>query len=323
MTHRLVLLDPMAPDRLEGFRENLPQGFTLANAASRSASDQLEAIRGATFAITGGVPIGAEMMRVGAESGLRAVHKWGVGYDNIHVETARSLGVRVLRTTGSNSVAVAETAVGLMLALLRNIVEGHGALSKGDWAKSRLAPGCTLVSNKTVGLVGLGLIGQAVARMLGGFGCRVLYAKPTPLPAGQEAALGVGHVPLPQLLAEADLVSLHCALTPATERLIDAAALRAMRPGSYLINTARGGIVDEAALCDAILSGHLAGAAFDVFDEEPLPPNHRLLSLPRTIVTPHIAALAAENYLKSVRRMLANLAAIAEGRDPAPLDVVV
>lgn len=323
MTYRIVLLDPATPDPIARFAAHVPGEFELTTAASRDPADQLAAIRDADFAITGGVPVTPEMMRAGAASRLKAVHKWGVGYDNIDIDTAREVGVRVLRTTGSNAVAVAETAVALILAAQRNIVAGHVGLLEGEWAKGRLSPTCTLIANKTVGLIGLGAIGVAVARMLGGFGCRILYTKPHPLSADEEAALGVTHVPLDVLLAEADIVSLHCALTPETARLIDAAALAAMKPGAYLVNTARGGVLDEDALAEAILSGHLGGAALDVFDEEPLPPGHRLIGLPRVVVTPHIAALAAESHGPTIERMIRNLADLAAGREPAALDVVV
>ena len=241
MTHRVVLLDPATPERMEQIGAFLPDGYTLHTAASRSPQDQLQAIAGATYAITGGVPVTAEMMKAGAASKLRAVHKWGVGYDNIDIESARSHGIRVMRTTGSNATAVAETAVGLILAAQRNIVAGHLALLDGEWAKGRLAQTCTLVAGKTVGLVGLGHIGKSVARILRGFGCTTLYSKPTALSGEEERELGVTYAELPELLDRCDVISLHCALTSQTSGLIDAAALARMKRGAYLVNTARGG----------------------------------------------------------------------------------
>ena len=323
MTHRVVLLDPVTPERMEQIGAFLPDGYTLHTAASRSPQDQLQAIAGATYAITGGVPVTAEMMKAGAASNLRAVHKWGVGYDNIDIESARSHGIRVMRTTGSNATAVAETAVGLILAAQRNIVAGHLALLEGEWAKGRLAQTCTLVANKTVGLVGLGYIGKSVARILRGFGCTTLYSKPTALSGEEERELGVTYAELTDLLDRCDVVSLHCALTSQTSGFINAAALARMKRGAYLVNTARGGIVIESDLADAVESGHLGGAAVDVFDEEPVPPGHRLLGLERVIVTPHLAALAAENFPASVQRMFTNFTCVTDGRDPPALDVVV
>jgi phosphoglycerate dehydrogenase-like enzyme len=263
------------------------------------------------------------MMTEGAKAGLKAVHKWGVGYDNIDIETAREAGVRVLRTTGSNAVPVAETAVALMLALQRSIVAGHTDMQEGKWSKWEVGPRTYMLTGKTVGLIGLGHIGKNVARMLQGFGCRLLYYKPRPLSQDEARALGVTHTPLDRLLAEADVVSLHCNLTPETSSLIDAGSLAAMKDGALLINTARGGIVDENAVADAIESGRLRGAAFDVFEIEPTPPDHRLIGLPGVIVTPHIASQAVDNFAGAVTRMIDNLAMLADGQEPPEGDVVV
>ncbi|QDL93538.1 3-phosphoglycerate dehydrogenase [Paroceanicella profunda] len=314
------MLDPVAPERLARVAALLPEGWEIGTAASRAPRDQLAALTGARFAITGDVPVTAAMMEV---PGLAAVHKWGVGYDNIDCDAARAHGVRVLRTTGSNAVAVAETALGMMLALERNIVRGHVALRGGAWAKGALAPTSGTLSGKVVGIVGLGHIGTALARLLRGFGCGLLYTKRRRLPAAEEAALGVRYVPLDTLLAEADVVSLHCALTPDTTGLIGAAALSRMKPGALLVNLARGGVVDEEALADAIEAGALRGAATDVFAVEPMTPGHRLARLDRVIVTPHLGAVSAESFEPTLRRIFVNLAAIARGAAPPEHDVVV
>ena len=323
MSDTIVFLDPLPRERLDRLAHHAGPRFAIANAASRDPEDQLSAIREARFAISGDVPITGAMLREGAANGLLAVHKWGVGIDNFDLETAREVGVRVLRTTGSNAVAVAETALGLMLALNRQLVAGHVGLLGGEWLKATLSPQTATLSGKTVGLVGLGYIGKNVARFLKGFGCRVLYMKPTPLDAAEEAELGVVRASLAEILAESDVVSLHCALTAETRGLIGRDALAAMKPSAILVNTARGGIVIEDDLADALEAGRLRGAAIDVYEVEPAPPNHRLVGMANVVTTPHIAALAADTFATTVGRMFANLAAVADGAEVPPLDVVV
>jgi phosphoglycerate dehydrogenase-like enzyme len=318
----IAILDPLGPDRLSRFATLVPERFTVRAAAGRSEAEQMAAVRGATYLVTGDLPVTGAMMRAGAQDRLKAVHKWGVGYDNIDVEAARAAGVRVLRTTGSNALPVAETAVALMLALMRNLVAGHQGMQAGEWGKWTLGPRTFTLSGKTVGLVGLGFIGKQTARLLAPFGCRLLYAKPTPLPAQEAAALGVEHAAVERLLEQSDVVSLHCSLTPQTKGLIDAGALTAMKPGAVLVNTARGGVADEAAVAAALRGGRLAGAAFDVFAIEPIRQDNPLLGAPNAILTPHIASQSVDNYAPTVRRMMNNLSALSDGAEPPALDVV-
>ncbi|MEM9250411.1 MAG: 2-hydroxyacid dehydrogenase [Pseudomonadota bacterium] len=323
MTESVVVIDPLTPDRLARFASHFPEPFTVRAAESRERDAQMAALQGAKYLITADMPVDPEMMRVGRTDSLVAVHKWGVGYDNIAIETAREVGVRVLRTTGSNALPVAETAVALMLALQRGIVAGHVGMQAGEWGKWTVGPGCLTLSGKTVGLIGLGYIGKQTARLLRGFGCRLLYAKPNALAPEEARDLGVEHVPVAQLIAEADVITLHCALTPQTANLINADSIATMKEGAILVNTARGGIADENAVAVALSAGKLRGAAFDVFDVEPTTPDNPLLAAPNAIVTPHIASQAADNYSKTVNRMVANLSALSQGTVPPDLDIVV
>ncbi|MEI4470618.1 2-hydroxyacid dehydrogenase [Frigidibacter sp. MR17.24] len=323
MTARLMMLDPATPERLDRLRPFLPEGFTIATASGRDPQAQLEAIRQAEFAITGDVPVSAEMFAEGARCGLRAVQKWGVGYDNIDLDAARAAGVRVMRTTGSNAVAVAETALAMMLALNRNIVAGHAGVTGGGWPKGALGATSMMLSGKTVGILGFGFIGQALARLLAGFGCEILYTKRSPLPAAEEARLGARAVTLDALLARADVLSLHCELNAQTRGLIDAAALSRMKPGAILVNLARGGVVVEADLAAAVRSGQLRGAGVDVFATEPVEPGNPLVGLERVITTPHLGAMSADNFAPTVTRMMANLAAVHRGEAPPAGDVLV
>lgn len=317
---KLVMLDPMTPERLERIAAYLPEGWQISTAASRAPADQLAALEGAQFGITGDVPVSAEMMAV---PGLKGVHKWGVGYDNIDCVAAKACGVRVMRTTGSNAVAVAETTLGLMLAVNRNIVRGHVGIHEGKWRKGELSPSSMMLSGKTVGIIGLGYIGKALARLLKGFGCTVLYTKRSPLDAAEEAELNARFAPLDEILRSADVLSLHCELNDATRGIINRDSLALMKPDAILVNAARGGVVVEADLAEAIRGNRLRGAGVDVFAIEPIEPGNPLIGLDRVIVTPHVGAISADNFVPSITRMVANMRAVDEGRDPPALDTVV
>ena len=321
MPETIVLLDMTTPERADRLRALLPDGFVLTHGTARGDPHMQEIIAQADYAISGQVAVSGDVLR--AAKKLKLLHKWGVGYDNIDVATARELGIRVARTTGSNALPVAEFALGLMLSSLRFIAYGHQELKKGNWATGKLPGDTFMLSGKTVGIVGFGAIGQNVAKLLKGFGCKILYSKRTPLAAEEEAALGVAHAPLSRILAEADIVSLHCPLTPETANLIDAAAFKAMKKTAVLVNVARGGVVDEAALVDALRFREIAGAAMDVFSVEPLPADSQLLTLDNLVVTPHLAAMAADNFAPTVRRMFANIAHVSRGEPVPERDLVV
>ena len=315
MPETIVVLDPLMPERAERLRALLPPGFVLTHGTARGDDHLKQIIGEADYAISGQVGVSGEVLR--AAKRLKLLHKWGVGVDNLDVEAARELGIRVARTTGSNAVPVAEFTLGLTLAALRCIAYGHAELKKGEWRTGRLPSETFTLSGKTVGIVGFGAIGRNVAKLVRGFGCTVLYAKRAPLGAEEEAALGVRHAALPELLAAADVVTLNCPLTPETTGLIDAAAFRAMKRTAVLVNVARGGVVVEADLVEALRGGTIAAAAFDVFETEPLPADSPLLALDNLVVTPHLAAIAADNFVPTVNQMFGNIARHARG-EPVP-----
>jgi phosphoglycerate dehydrogenase-like enzyme len=321
MTETIVLLDMTSPDRAEKLRALLPPGFVLTHGTARGDEHMKQIIAEADYAISGQVGVSADVLR--AAKKLKLLHKWGVGVDNIDVAAAKELGIKVARTTGSNAVPVAEFTLGLMLSALRYIGYGHAELKKGHWATGHLPGETFMLSGKTVGIVGFGAIGKNVAKLLKGFGCTILYSKRQPLSASEEAALGVKHATMAELLAQSDVVSLHCPLTPETTNLIDKAALAAMKKTAVLINVARGGVVNEADLVVALRAKDIAGAAMDVYSVEPLPAESELLTLDNIVVTPHLAAMAADNFAPTVTRMFANMAHVSRGEPVPPLDLVV
>jgi D-3-phosphoglycerate dehydrogenase len=221
---------------------------------------------------------------------LRVVGRAGVGVDNIDLPEATKRGVLVMSTPGGNAVSVAEHTFALLLALARQVPRLDKAIHEGRWEKSSAAG--TEVRGKTLGLIGLGRIGSEVAVRAEAFDMRVLGYDPYISEAAAHE-VSVELVPLEKLLAESDFVSLHAALSPATQNLINAKTLEKMKTGARLVNAARGELIEEAALAEALKSGKLAGAALDVFVEEP-PKNSPLVGLPNVIATPHVAGSTVE-----------------------------
>ena len=320
MTETIVVLDAISETIADRLRALLPDGFELNHATALGDDHLMKTVAEADYAISGQVAVSGAVLRAGRR--LKLLHKWGVGVDNLDIETARELGIQVARTTGSNSTAVAEFTIGLMICALRHIPHGHFALQHGEWRNWR-GRSPFLLSGKTVGLVGFGAIGKAVARLLSGFGCVVLYTKPRRLGADEEKRFGVAFAELPELLARSDVVSLHCPLTPATAGLIDRAALSSMKPTAVLVNAARGGIVAEHDLAWALRNRVIHAAAVDVYDIEPLPATSPLLHVDNLTLTPHLGAMAADTFEPTVRRMFANIARVSRGEPVPALDAVV
>jgi (S)-sulfolactate dehydrogenase len=226
---------------------------------------------------------------------LRVVGRLGVGLDNIDVAACRARGIAVIPATGANALAVAEYVIGTTMLLLRGAYGATAEVASGSWPRAALSNGRE-TAGKTLGIVGFGGIGRLVARLAQGLGMRVIAFDPLLRPndpAWTES--GVGRRTLEQLLAESDAVTLHVPLLPETRHLIDAGWIAAMRPGAVLINTARGGVVDEPALAAALRAGRLAGASLDVFEHEPLPAGSVLAGVPNLLLTPHIAGVTVES----------------------------
>jgi len=226
---------------------------------------------------------------------MRAVGRLGVGLDNIDVAACEAAGIAVFPATGANSLAVAEYVVATAMVLLRGAYLSSADVAAGQWPRGRMSQGRE-TAGKTLGLVGFGGIGRMTAKLAQGLGMRVLGHDPALAPdAAAWAASGVGRRELDALLAEADVVSLHVPLTDSTRGLIGAARLARMKPDAVLVNTARGGVVDEAALAQALRAGRLGGAALDVFDDEPLRAGSPLAGAPNLILTPHIGGVTRES----------------------------
>jgi len=217
---------------------------------------------------------------------LKVIARYGVGVDNVDLEAAKAKGIVVTNTPGANSVSVAELALGLMLALARQIPEAVEAVHQGKWPRYA---GLSL-QGKTIGLLGLGAIGRQLVRRLAGFDCRIVAHDPL-VDAGVARDLNVELTTLDGVLGQADFVSLHVPLLPETRGMVNEVFLRKMKPGAFLVNTARGEIIDEGAMLQALQSGHLRGAGLDAFAVEPPDADNPLLKLPQVVATPHLGAM--------------------------------
>ncbi len=255
---------------------------------------------------------------------LRIISQYAVGYDNIDVECATKHGVYVTNTPGVLADATADLTWALILAVSRRIVEADKVVRSGEWYKTGTGwhPMYMLgmeVTGKTLGIIGLGRIGREVARRAKGFKMKVLYYKRRRLAPEEEKELGVEYRSLEDLLKESDIVTIHVPLTEETRGLIGERELRMMKDTAILVNTSRGPVVDEEALIKALTKGWIAGAGLDVFNQEPLPPDHPLTKLDNVVLAPHIGSATWETRTRMAEKAVENLIAFAEGRVPPDL----
>ena len=249
---------------------------------------------------------------------LRYIGLFATGYDNIDLAAADERGITVCNVPGYSTDAVAQHTFALILQCASSVAAYDASVHRGDWCKSKkfsyFSDPIQELRGKTLSIVGYGSIGKAVARIGAAFGMRVLVYTRTPC-SGEDVCF----VPFEQALREADFLSLHCPLNDSSRGLIDAAALSLMKRSAYLINTARGAIVEEQALADALAAGGIAGAGIDVLSEEPMRPDHPYLTAPGCILTPHIAWAALEARVRLIAAVAENLRAFLSG---APIHVV-
>ena len=246
---------------------------------------------------------------------LRVIAQTGNHVYHIDLPAAEALGIIVAKATGRFSRGAAELAIGFMIALMRHIPASDRAMKDGIWR----TPATPVLNGKTLGIVGLGHVGGHVAKIASAIGMRILAWSPR-LDPQKAARAGAVPVALDELLAASDVISIHATLTPESRGLIDARRLGLMKRSAILVNTARGAIVDEAALVAALAQGRIAGAGLDVFAEEPLPPGHPLTKLPNVILTPHLGWPTDQAYADFAEAAADALIAWLDGRDIARFD---
>ncbi len=255
---------------------------------------------------------------------LRIVAQYAVGFDNIDLECATKKGVYVTNTPGVLTQSVAEFTWGLILAVTRRIVEADNFVRSGEWwnTKTGWHPLMLLgmeLKGKTLGIIGMGRIGRTVAKIAKGFDVRILYYDVRPLPEEIEKELEAKYVDLDTLLKESDIVSVHVPLTPQTYHLIGERELKLMKKTAYIINTARGKVIDTQALVKALEEGWIAGAGLDVFEQEPLPPDNPLTKFKNVVLAPHIASATIEARTGMAELVAKNLIAFYKGEIPPTL----
>jgi phosphoglycerate dehydrogenase-like enzyme len=297
--------------RLQGAGIQPIEGYELGAAPSQERLNT--ALNGIWATVAGSERYSRRVLQSATE--LRVIARCGVGYDAIDVEAASDFGIAVIITPDANFESVADFTLALILASVRRLIVAHQTVLSGGWRLDGLSGD---LYGATVGIVGLGRIGRAVARRLQGFNCRILAVEPYPdlAPYGE---LGIELTTLEAMLPRVDVLTLHVPRTPETARMIGAAELARMKPSAVLVNTSRGGIVDEKALYDALTSRKLAGAALDVFEDEPLASDNPLCRCQNAVLSGHVSAftrLAAQRTMDAVVDALLDVAA---GKTPAGL----
>jgi D-3-phosphoglycerate dehydrogenase len=306
MDARVLVCEPIAEEGVQLLRQ---AGAQVDVRLGLSPAELAEAVRDYhALIVRSQTRVTAEVVRAG--QALQVIGRAGTGVDNIDVDAATERGIIVVNAPTGNTISAAEHTIALMLALARNIPQADAALRQGRWERTRFLG--TELRGKTLGVIGLGQVGSEVARRARGLEMRVLGFDPY-VPAERARVLGVELVSLEELLRQSDFVTVHTPLTEATRGLIGEEQLRMMKSTARVINTARGGIVDEEALYRALSEGWIAGAALDVFSREPIT-EHRLFSLENVVVTPHLGASTAEAQERVAVDVAQEVVAVLQGQ---------
>lgn len=262
--------------------------------------------------------------KMDALPGLKLIHSDGVGYNGIDTRAAKERGILVCNCKGCNADAVGEVTVMLMLMLTRMAVPGYRSVVEGrqmEYKQAYMRASAPEFADHVIGLVGLGDIAQATVKRVRPFGNKIYYYAPHRRSPQLEGELGVEYLPLKELVSACDILSLHCAATAETVGMVDRELLGRMKPGSYLVNTARGQLLDNEAVREALLSGHLAGAGFDTLWPEPTPADHPLVELPaevrdRVVYLPHLGGNTGPSFRRAYTTVWENTRAVLEGERP-------
>jgi D-3-phosphoglycerate dehydrogenase len=303
---RVLVAESIAPEGIEALRA---AGHEVEIRTGLSPEALREAVAGAdALIVRSQVAVDAALIAAGTR--LQVIGRAGVGVDNVDLDAATRAGITVVNAPTGNTIAAAEHTLALLLALARRVAAADASVRRGEWARGPLQG--VQLRGRTLGIVGLGKIGMAIAERARGLGMNLLGHDP--FVAAEQATLrGVELVTLEALLERSDAVTVHVPLTRATSALLDAKALARMKPGAFVLNVARGGIVDEAALADALRAGRLGGAGIDVFVDEP-PTGSPLLDAPNTVLTPHLGASTAEAQVAVAEEIAEQVLDVLAGR---------
>lgn len=288
---------------MELMRKNAPEGFELLFVHSKTdKQEHLEALEQANYISPNGIKLSKEYLE--AAKNLKLIQLWGAGIDNYDLDFLRKKNIALQNGVGFNAPAVAEMAILHMLAVNRHLVYADRTLRTGKWTKSEMRDQSNSLYGKTVGLLGMGNIGRVMARYLHGLDVgKVMYYDIRRIPEELEKELGVEYLELDDVVRQADILSLHLPLSDATANLIDRRRIAMMKPTAILVNTARGGIVDEEALIKALCEHRIRGAGLDSFSPEPPRPDNPLFQLDNVVLTPHIGGAVVENIEPRIKHV--------------------
>jgi phosphoglycerate dehydrogenase-like enzyme len=313
---RVLLIPKVGDDVLEVGRALLPPGVTLTTGDLKEGGPALAAKVRESDAIIGFIGKLPPEVWEAAKGQVKLIHTLSAGYDEVEIDRARASGIPVCTNGGANAISVAEHAIMLMLAMYRRLPDLIAMTRSGGWRVVMGEARYYELAGKTIGIVGMGKIGQEVARRLRGWSANLIYFDVYRRSEAEEADLGVQFSPLDDLFVRSDIVTLHAPLTEDTRCLVNAERLRLVKPTMVLVNAARGDLVDEAALLDALNEGRLLGAALDTLAQEPPPADHPLTHHPRTIVTPHVAGPTWDSWPRRFKNAYANVTRVERGESP-------
>lgn len=311
---KIVLTDHAFPDLATEEAIATAAGATLVSAQTKDPALLATAVADADAVITQFAPVNADV--IAAMRRARVIVRYGIGVDNVDLAAAKSRGIPVCNVPDYCIDEVADHTLAFILALTRQVAPQSRLVHEGEWKIAAPPAAFRTLAGMTCGVVGFGRIGRGVVRRIVSFGGRVLVSDPVAKPEAV-AALGAEAVPLPKLLAESDLVTLHCPSLPETKGMINAKTLAAAKPGLLLVNLSRGDLVEPDALVAALDSGHVAGAALDVFAPEPIPAGHPILGRANVVLAPHVASVSAA-AVHRLRSTVATLAVTALAGGPLP-----
>ncbi|MEM3112682.1 MAG: 2-hydroxyacid dehydrogenase [Candidatus Anstonellales archaeon] len=317
-TYKVLYLNYAPFEVYEIIRSQVPEGFELITLEQDDDQERISKIQDVDFVLVATAKLTKEMLERAKR--LKLIQHQGVGYDTTDIQTARRLNIPVAITPEGTSIGVAEHTILLILAVYKRLIIAHNNLVCGNWLQFELRPSSYEMYGKTLGLIGFGRIGREVAKRARSFDVHILYYdKYVKLSDNEKNNLGVEEATFEQLLTKSDIVSLHIPLTEETRGLINDKTLKKMKPSAILINTARGGLVDEKALYTALKNKLIAGAGLDVFEKEPPSSDNPLLHLDNVVLTPHIAAGTKDALITKMRAAFSNMVRLTKGEPPINL----
>ncbi len=317
---KIAFLTPSLPSLRIQMQELLPEGFSIDFAAANERECHRAILKDADYVFLGASYLDEDLIQSAPR--LKMIQKWGIGVDKIDLKAAAKRGIPVAITNGSNAAQVAEHALLLMLATLRKFSYAQKSFYAGKWINTELRTTCLQLTGKTVGLFGFGNIARQVAKQLQGFDAQIIYYSRRQAAPEIERQYNASYVDFETLLKQSDILSLHAPYNDQTREIIQRESLMMMKPTAIIINTARGELIEEAALVQALQEQRIFGAGLDVFVNEPPSMTNPLFSLDNVVLTPHAAASVKEAVTKIVQHGFHNIACFEKGQALDPADLV-